>query len=122
MFEAYHGDVPSESIVFDTNRSWTSKVPLLADLYPQTRIICCVRDVAWVIDSIEKMIRQNPLEMARFVSAKVGGTIYSRVTALMDSETGLIGVTFVRLGFLSKQIACLSSIMIISFEVRRKPW
>ena len=31
---------------------------LLADLYPQARVICCVREVVWIIDSIERMLRK----------------------------------------------------------------
>src|ERR1700721_2937044 len=53
IFDAYYADAPSDRVIFDTNRTWTTRLPLLTELYPQARIICCVRDVAWIIDSIE---------------------------------------------------------------------
>ena len=91
VFEAYHGNVSSDRVLFDTNRVWAGKAGLLADLYPNMRMICCVRSIGWVLDSIERMLQKHPLEVARFVNAKAGSTIYSRVEALMNSDNGLVG-------------------------------
>ena len=62
LFDAYYTEVAPDRVVFDTNRSWTARTALLAEVYPGARIICCVRDLAWVIDSIERLIRKNPLQ------------------------------------------------------------
>jgi sulfotransferase len=91
LLDSYYGAIPPEDTVFDTNRAWTSRTPLLFDLYPDARIICCVRNVGWIIDSLEVMLQKNPLELSRVFSFKVGGSIYSRVETLMNSENGLIG-------------------------------
>jgi sulfotransferase len=91
IFDSYYADVPADHVVFDTNRTWTGRASLMADLYPQARIICCVREVGWIIDSIERMLRKNPLQLSRIFNFQPGGTVYSRVEALMNSDNGLIG-------------------------------
>jgi len=61
LFEAYYADLPPEKqVVFDTNRVWTARLPALLDLFPQVRVIACVRNVAWVMDSIERLYRRTP--------------------------------------------------------------
>jgi sulfotransferase len=81
-------------VVFDTNRSWTSKTALLGALYPEARVICCVREVAWVIDSIERLVRRNALQPSKLFNYRSGGSIYARVETLMDPEKGLIGLAW----------------------------
>ena len=88
---AYYGSACSDRVVFDTNRNWTAKIPLLTTLYPEARIICCVRDIGWIIDSIERMLRQNPLQHSRIFGYKSGSSVYGRVETLMNSENGLVG-------------------------------
>jgi sulfotransferase len=39
--------------VFDTNRSWCARLPLLTSLFPEAKVICCVRDIPWIFDSID---------------------------------------------------------------------
>lgn len=94
VFDAYYADVPNDHIVFDTNRSWTGRVGMLTDLYPQSRLICCVRDVGWIIDSIERMLVKNPLQLSRMFDFKPGTSVYGRVETLMNSDTGLIGLAW----------------------------
>ena len=91
LFECYYPNVPDGGVLFDTNRSWTARAALLKVLYPQSRIICCVREVGWIIDSAERMLRQNPLQTSRLFNYTTGSSIYSRVETLMNSDTGLIG-------------------------------
>ena len=33
-FEAYYADIHTEKLVFDTNRTWTTKLPALVELFP----------------------------------------------------------------------------------------
>src|SRR5262245_22241232 len=60
ILEGYYVGLPPDRVVFDTNRTWTARISLLGALYPQSRVICCVRDVGWIIDSIERQLRKNP--------------------------------------------------------------
>lgn len=91
IFNAYYANQPESQIIFDTNRTWTAKMALTQSLYPSSRVICCVRDTGWVIDSIERMLNKNPLQLSRIFNFKPGGTVYTRVDILMNSDTGLIG-------------------------------
>jgi sulfotransferase len=94
IFNGYHGNVPKEQVVFDTNRAWTSKIPLAIDLFPELRVICCVREVGWIIDSIERLLRKNPLQLTRMFGFQPGSSIYGRVETLMNSDSGLIGLAW----------------------------
>ena len=90
LFESFYGVHHSERTVFDTNRGWTTRIDLLARLFPDAKVICCVRHVPWIIDSVERLIRGNPLELSRIFDLDQGGTVYSRADGLM-SNGGMIG-------------------------------
>src|ERR1700722_2938833 len=45
LFASYYVSIPHGQVVFDTNRTWTARMHLLALLYPSARVICCVRDI-----------------------------------------------------------------------------
>lgn len=94
LFEGYYIDVPPTHVIFDTNRTWTARIPILAELYPESRIICCVRDIGWIIDSIETMLRKNPLQLSRLFNFQPGSSVYARVEILMNSDHGLIGLSW----------------------------
>lgn len=96
IFSAYHADrvatLAAPQVIFDTNRSWTGRIALLASLYPQAKIICCVRSIAWIIDSVETMLAKNPLQVSRVFSFQPGSSVYGRTETLMNSDKGLIGL------------------------------
>jgi sulfotransferase len=94
IFESYYTDVQPDHVVFDTNRTWTGKAALLRVLYPGSRIICCVRDTGWIIDSVERMLAKNPLQLSRIFQFQPGASVYARVETLMNSENGLIGLAW----------------------------
>lgn len=64
VFDNYYA-AEKDKVVFDTNRIWCSKMPALAELFPDAKVIACVRQTAWIIDSIESLIRRNAFEMSR---------------------------------------------------------
>jgi sulfotransferase len=90
VFEAYYHREQATKLVFDTNRLWCSKLPALALLFPTAKVICCVRHVPWILDSIERVIRRNPVEPSKIFNFEPGGTVYSRVEAL-SSGSGMVG-------------------------------
>src|SRR5208337_4856445 len=91
-FDAYYHHIQPIQVVFDTNRSWTAKLTVLAQLFPQAKMICCVRNVAWVLDSIESVIRRNCLQPSKIFGFDPAGTVYSRVEGLV-SNTGMVGAS-----------------------------
>ena len=90
LFDNYYDALGPGRTVFDTNRGWTGRIDLLASLFPRSKIICCVRHIPWIIDSVERLIRRNTFELSKIFSFDTGGTIYSRADGLM-SAAGLIG-------------------------------
>lgn len=83
LVNAYYKAV-TPNTVFDTSRGWTSKTSLLKDLYPQTKIICCVRDLAWILDSFERIAAKNSLYGATLTDDESRQTVTTRCDALMD--------------------------------------
>jgi len=92
IFRSYYADVSPDRVIFDTNRSWTARLPLMRELFPQARVIACVREVGWILDSIERQIRRNPMRPSKLFNYKTGGSVYARVEILMDPEKGLVGL------------------------------
>ncbi len=90
LFASYYGVHHAGRTVFDTNRGWTTRIDLLARLFPDAKMICCVRHVPWIIDSVERLIRSNPLELSRIFDLDQGGTVYSRADGMM-SAGGMVG-------------------------------
>ena len=92
LFEGYYKDVDKE-VIFNTNRAWTLLTPQIDSIFPESRLIVCVRDIASVIDSFENAHRKNPLS-TNTVTGGLAGTVYSRTDALMD-EKGIIGFAYI---------------------------
>src|SRR5947209_4230861 len=60
------------------------------ELFPAAKIICCVRPVPWIIDSIERQIQRNPFGLSGLFGYEPGGTVSARVTQVAGSN-GLVG-------------------------------
>lgn len=90
-------------VIVDTNRQWTANLPLLVDLFPEARVVCCVRDIAWIIDSIERLLRANVYEQTKlFQPGPERATVYGRADALMKTDRLIGGPwTALREGFYS---------------------
>jgi len=81
--DAYYGDVPELEVAFDTNRSWTVRLPLITQLFPDAKVIACVRSPAWIVDSVERLVRKNALEHSKLFNQAERETVFSRVDAVM---------------------------------------
>lgn len=87
VFEAYYGAMQEpRDIVFDTNRLWTTRLPILRQLFPDSKIICCVRNPAWILDSVERLIRKNALDNSRLFNNSESDTVYGRAEALQRRD------------------------------------
>ncbi|WP_152223155.1 sulfotransferase [Pseudomonas sp. SCB32] len=97
LFGNYYADQVGKDVVFDTNRQWCAKLPALLDLFPQAKVIACVRNVAWVMDSIERLYRANPYENTKlFNDDAERNTVYSRVDTLAQRNR-LVGFAWAAL-------------------------
>jgi sulfotransferase len=108
IFSTFYADVPKGDVVFDTNRNWCARLPLLTELFPRAKVICCVRDVPWILDSIERLIRKNKFQPSGIFNFEPGGTVYSRVDGLAGPG-GMVGFAWnaLREAFCGEQTSCL---------------
>lgn len=115
LFDNYYQDYP-EDIIFDTNRSWTAQLPLLMQLFPNAKIICCVRNISWIMDSLERRFRANGFENTRlFTNPSERATVYTRVETLAHPNR-LVGLAYQAL-----REACWSehsaNLMLVDYDV-----
>jgi len=90
LFDSYYRNIHPHKLVFDTNRLWCSRMAALATLFPDAKVIACVRDPIWVIDSFERLIRKNALMVSRMFPADANATVFTRVDHL-TSKLGTVG-------------------------------
>ncbi len=90
VFAGYYHAAGPATVLVDTNRLWCARLPALAEMFPAAEIICCVRPVSWVIDSIERQAQRNPFELSGLFRYEAGGTVYTRVARVVDSD-GMVG-------------------------------
>lgn len=89
LFESYYAD-HNAAVIFDTNRQWTARLHQLVELYDNFKVICCVRNPAWIMDSFETIYRKNPFDYSRMFSAASRNTVYSRCESLINGG-GTVG-------------------------------
>ena len=89
-FDGFYSDMADGATVFDTNRLWCAKLPALAELFPAARVIACVRDVPWVLDSLERVVRDNPLLPSGLFSYEPAWTMHQRIEQA-TSASGVVG-------------------------------
>jgi len=87
LFTSYYPPQETRPLIFDTYRGWCSRLPALFSIFPDAKIICCVRNVAWIMDSMERQFRKNPFEYTRlFNNPAERNTVYSRVDTLAQRD------------------------------------
>ncbi|MEG3978575.1 sulfotransferase [Microcoleus sp. herbarium8] len=119
IFSAYYHPQADKEIIFDTNRLWCSKLPLIQELFPEAKVICCVRNIAWIMDSIELLIRRNTFDISRlFNNPAERATVYSRTEALSQGSR-LVGYAYNALkeAFYSEQSA---SLLLVDYDLLTK--
>ena len=70
-------------VCFNTNRAWSADTALLKDLYPDFKMIICLRDVEWIIDSFEQLNAKNPYSIKPLYHHQELQTVYQRSNMLM---------------------------------------
>lgn len=84
LVSTYYYDKPEKEVYFNTNRGWTALLGILDKTHPTSKIICCVRDINWILDSFELLFRKNPFTVSSMYSPEEAETVYSRCNALMS--------------------------------------
>lgn len=87
IFSNYYHSVTERPVIFDTNRLWTLRMPMLDQFFPEAKIIACVRDVSWVLDSIERQAVKNPFHFSQMFGVGNSGSVYGRTEFLMGKDS-----------------------------------
>jgi len=89
LFDNFYTDCTAE-VIFDTNRFWCAWMPAIARLFPDAKVIACVRELPWVVDSIERLIQRNVFSPSSIFNYDTGGTVYTRANDVVAQE-GMVG-------------------------------
>lgn len=93
LVENFYSVQADAGAVFDTSRLWCSRMQLLDVLFPGVKVIACVRQLAWVLDSMERLVRRQPVSVSKVFRFDTNTTVYSRVEALTDPR-GMVGFAY----------------------------
>lgn len=85
VFEGYYETWLPE-VAFDNNRRWCANLALIHELFPDARVICCVRHPAAIVDSFERLWRAHPLSLSKIYGAQSNLNVYQRTQALLGQE------------------------------------
>jgi sulfotransferase len=88
LFENYYSD-PTKDVAFNHNRGWGLLLPTIKDLYPDCKLILCVRDMGWVLDSFETLVRKNPYSFSSMFSLDENINVYTRCETLLRPDRTL---------------------------------
>jgi sulfotransferase len=88
----YYAD-RTEDVVFDTSRAWCARMNVVAELFPESKVIACVRHMPWVIDSIERLIQKNVFQPSSIFGYTAGGTVYTRADGVAKGD-GMVGYAY----------------------------
>lgn len=91
VFDAYYQPHAEKRVIFDTNRLWPARLHQAVELFEPFKVICCVRNPAWVMDSFERIYRRNPFVYSKMFTPQNRQTVYSRCEALAAGN-GALGV------------------------------
>jgi sulfotransferase len=89
IFEGYYKHI-EKPVIFDSSRGWTKSTTLLQELFPTTKILCCVRDIPWIINSFELINKKNPFHSSTLVKQECNDNVFSRSDGMMDKNGGVI--------------------------------
>lgn len=83
IFDNYYPDQTKE-VAFNTNRGWPLLLHTVKDMYPQSKVLLCVRDVVEILDSFEVLLRKNPYIFSSMFSPEEGINVYSRAETMLN--------------------------------------
>lgn len=116
IFSTFYEAQTDKEVIFDTNRLWCSKLSLIHKLFPDSKVVCCVRNVAWIMDSVERLVRKNAFEVSRlFSNPSERSTVYTRTEALSQGGR-LVGFAYNALkeAFYSEYS---SSLLLVDYDI-----
>jgi sulfotransferase len=83
LFDSFYSD--SNEVCFNTNRGWSANTALLGNLFPNFKMIVCLRDIPWILDSFEQLNAKNPYTVKPLYHHQLLATVYERCGMLMGN-------------------------------------
>jgi sulfotransferase len=83
IFEGYYKHI-EKPVIFDSSRGWTKSTTLLQELFPTTKILCCVRDIPWIINSFELILSKNCFYTKKLNEQILNDNIFIRTQEIFD--------------------------------------
>lgn len=82
LFDNYYEDTNKE-VIFNSSRFWGESIHIIKDIYPDSKILMCVRDLGWILDSFELLYRKYPYSVPQYVTPQENHSMYTRASALL---------------------------------------
>ncbi len=92
LFDSYYADCPAE-VIFDSSIAWCGWMSAIAQLFPDARVIACVRELPWVIDSVERLVQRNVFTPSSVFGFDPHGTVYTRANDIA-AQDGMVGAAY----------------------------
>ena len=90
VFQGYY-DCIEKPVIFDSNRGWSANTFLLKELFPYTKILCCVREISWILDSFERISAKNCFYTNTFADDESIQSVDTRCADMMDvKKSGMV--------------------------------
>jgi sulfotransferase len=83
LFENYYDD-PTKEVCVNHNRGWPLLLPTIKDLYPEAKLILCVRSIDRILNSFEWLVRKQPYTYTNMFSPDESISVYSRCESLLS--------------------------------------
>jgi sulfotransferase len=87
IFDGYYQHI-EKPVIFDSSRGWTKKTNFVKALFPDTKILCPVRDIVSILNSFEVISSKNPFHTKTLTEHK--DNVFARCDSMMDRNIGII--------------------------------
>jgi sulfotransferase len=104
IFDNFYID--GNEVCFNTNRGWSASTSLLKDLYPDFRMIICVREIPWILDSFEQLNSKNPYTIKALYHHQANLSVYERTQMLMGDLPNFAGYVAGPLANVKQSLFC----------------
>ena len=113
LFDSFYEN--GADVCFNTNRGWVGCTSLLKAIYPDFKMIVCVREIPWILDSFEVLDSKNPLTIKPLYHHQSLSTAYDRCDMLMGN-LGYVGYVSEPLKAIKQSITCAEKDQILYVE------
>jgi sulfotransferase len=117
LFDSFYKN--DNEVCFNTNRGWSASTSLLKDLFPNFKMIVCVRDVPWILDSFEQLNAKNPYTIKPLYHHQELGNVHDRCRILMGEVPNFGGYVHGPLINVQQSMFCneVNQICYVDYEI-----